>query len=469
MLPFGQNDELLQAVDDQLKRGIFGDVEKRTIRSLGMWNAGTPFKTLLKDPGPMFANEEPRMIQVTLLHTTALRGQCDLIEWLLEEGVDIEAVDDRMRTPLYYAVAGLSFEAVQLLARKGADPMPKRNEFCDCDESSALMALAVTMHNPDAIDIIRRFCDVDMNCHYHGQSFLTLAACKNDPYMIEHLLAFNRGMDVIDTNPVDDNTGRGLITEMVTRGYTDLLKTFLELGCSVNHVENDGTTALHHTVDIHRRHPAIQTVDSVEPSSLSDVMIKDDVWTAEILLNDGAHIDIRDCAGRTPLFRAVQFGARNVAKLLIDNLAPIDTPNNDGITAICVAASMGHHGLVSMLLENGANPFMYPTRSDIRSAFQWASRSTVNMNPSVGMRNVLQLLFYVENHIIETGMSTENKDGIYQRHGVNAHHGNSRSAAEFFNSMQLHDRTQFMRECIAMFNIEQPHLHQLHPAVADAV
>jgi ankyrin repeat protein len=454
-------EELLQTVEDQMKLGVFGEAGKQAVWSMGEGMACHGFRTLMKDPGPMFSDEEPRMMQVTLLHTTALRGQIDFMEWILEQGVDINAVDDRMRTPLYYAVAGSNYDAIQLLAYKGAAAIPIRNEFCDCDESSALMALTVLRHNPDAIDLIRGFgvkdgVEVNMNCHYQGKSLLTIAACRNDDHMVRHLIELNREGDIVDTNPVDDANGRGIISEMVSRGHSNLLKMFIDLDCNVNHVENDGSTALHHTVNLRNKRIDGHIVNGNEDALRPALVIIDDVWTAELLLDEGANISARDQGGRTPLIRAVQCGAFNVAKLIIDNsihdFFHLDMADNHGINALCVAAASGDDSLVTMLLKNGANPFMYPTTSNIRSAFHWASNTSASQNISDSMRRTLKLLFYVENHILTTGMSTENKDGIYERNCADAHHKNSKAAAEFFNSMPSDDRVSLMVHCIDRYD-----------------
>ena len=68
-------EELLQTVEDQMKLGVFGEAGKQAVWSMGEGMACHGFRTLMKDAGPMFSDEEPRMMQVTLLHTTALRGQ----------------------------------------------------------------------------------------------------------------------------------------------------------------------------------------------------------------------------------------------------------------------------------------------------------------------------------------------------------------------------------------------------------
>ena len=60
----------------------------------------------------------------TPLHHAAELGHCTVAQWLLENGADVNAHDERMidETALCLAAKGNSPEVVELLLRHGADP-----------------------------------------------------------------------------------------------------------------------------------------------------------------------------------------------------------------------------------------------------------------------------------------------------------------------------------------------------------
>ncbi|KAK1986498.1 ankyrin repeat-containing domain protein [Colletotrichum cereale] len=77
-----------------------------------------------------------------------------------------------------------------------------------------------------------------------------------------------------------------------------------------------------------------------------------------LLLRKGAHANVRDSAGLSPLHRCQsKSGGVNVAKLLLDD-TPIllDIVDNSGKTALFMACEMGNEKMVHFLLGQGADP-----------------------------------------------------------------------------------------------------------------
>jgi ankyrin repeat protein len=54
----------------------------------------------------------------TLLHAAAFAGRADMVEWLIDQGIDVNAEDDRGRTPLSLAAGNNIIE--ELLKKHGA-------------------------------------------------------------------------------------------------------------------------------------------------------------------------------------------------------------------------------------------------------------------------------------------------------------------------------------------------------------
>lgn len=76
---------------------------------------------------------------------------------------------------------------------------------------------------------------------------------------------------------------------------------------------------------------------------------------AELLLEEGANIDVANNCGWTPLMHAAQHGQVSMVSLLIRHNASINATNVLGAGALTLAAGGGHHSTVRLLLEAGAD------------------------------------------------------------------------------------------------------------------
>ncbi|OGN65848.1 MAG: hypothetical protein A2888_03340 [Chlamydiae bacterium RIFCSPLOWO2_01_FULL_28_7] len=74
----------------------------------------------------------------------------------------------------------------------------------------------------------------------------------------------------------------------------------------------------------------------------------------KILLNLGAQIDHVDNDGITALMTAAQMGHLNVVEFLVQNGTQIDHADNIGWTALMAAANNNHPNVVEFLVQNGA-------------------------------------------------------------------------------------------------------------------
>jgi ankyrin repeat domain-containing protein 17 len=76
----------------------------------------------------------------------------------------------------------------------------------------------------------------------------------------------------------------------------------------------------------------------------------------QVLLAAGAHLEDHNENGHTPLMEAASAGHVNVAKILLDHGASINTHSSEfKESALTLACYKGHLPMVKFLLENGAN------------------------------------------------------------------------------------------------------------------
>jgi ankyrin repeat protein len=77
---------------------------------------------------------------------------------------------------------------------------------------------------------------------------------------------------------------------------------------------------------------------------------------AEILLDAGASQGVRDAYGWTPLMRAVDRRRIEFVRLLLENPgADLSVRQEDGATALHIAAATGDLGMVRLLVTGGAD------------------------------------------------------------------------------------------------------------------
>ncbi|GHV34663.1 hypothetical protein FACS1894187_05720 [Synergistales bacterium] len=113
-------------------------------------------------------------------------GTTDEIKLAIDSGADINAEDNRQRTPLMSAIANnANTEVPILLIASGADPNAK-----DKDGYTVLMVAAVNNPNPETTSLILNSSGADVNTKdTHGMTALMYAALSNvNPEVISLLL-----------------------------------------------------------------------------------------------------------------------------------------------------------------------------------------------------------------------------------------------------------------------------------------
>ena len=171
---------------------------------------------------------------------------------------------------------------------------------------------------------------VDVNVHRtDGKTLLILAAKESDVVLVRRLIA--AGADV---NATTGNGGTALMFAAI-RGDVDTQSALIDAGADVNAIGGFDWTAL--------------MVASV----------KGHVAAVRQLLRSGANPNLRDIYGWTPLMRAVyEERAEVVETLLAASDIDLDAQNDQGATALHLAAGKGNEELARALLHAGANPLI---------------------------------------------------------------------------------------------------------------
>uniref|UniRef100_A0A8C1H3I3 Transient receptor potential cation channel, subfamily A, member 1b n=1 Tax=Cyprinus carpio carpio TaxID=630221 RepID=A0A8C1H3I3_CYPCA len=269
------------------------------------------------------------------IHTVAFAGAKEAMEMVLEIGeelgistsVHINYLDKTKSTPLHLSVRGGNIEVIKLCIIKGA-----RVDQQQCDKSTALHFACTQAPNISSsyrmsFDI--QYLGAEIDCtDCKGLSPLLLASKCCAWKTVAFLLSV--GADF----RIKDEAGRNFLHFVVLqpKGLKNLPETILQIAhcllqCNavkemLSDEDVEGCTPLHYAF----RHSVIRSF-----------------------------VIFSDYKGWSCLHHAVAEGYTQTIKILLSaNVKLLDETNEDGNTALHIAAQVGHVGAVLLLLERGA-------------------------------------------------------------------------------------------------------------------
>ncbi len=198
------------------------------------------------------APSQPQEAAYKGLHAAALNDDSDLINRLVAQGANLEARDSYGRTPLHVAAFKSHEKALVALALAGAD---------------------MNAYEHDAYDVV------------------TIAAVANDVPMLRLALSLG-GKPGNITSPYD---GTALIAA-AHLGHVDVVRTLIEAGAPLDHINNLGWTAL---------------IEAVVLGDGGERHVK----VVRSLIKSGADVSLADRAGVSPLQHAKQRGYATIVAL----------------------------------------------------------------------------------------------------------------------------------------------------------
>ncbi|KAG9506528.1 hypothetical protein J7337_000060 [Fusarium musae] len=343
----------------------------------------------------------------TALHLAANAGHQDVVEYLLEIGVDVNQHSTYLGTPLMAAAKGAGAQIVKALLEKGADVNAISDDF---SYHTALQA-AAWMESQDVVQLLLDWkADVNLAGGEYGSALCAAASVGHEDIST---LLLEAGADI------DYNGGpKGSPLECALRaGYTDIARLYLDRNASVNLVSTgDRGTALVAAIHCESLEmvqdlltlgadPNLGSEKGEVPSQAAIRKGHQDILNA--ILDRGGKLSFRDKYGRgaisntivynspgllpcmwgredvdinetdavkrTPLMLAVILGV-NVVQELHQNGANLDLQDQWGNTALAYAIICDYSSMVSELIECHASPFVRDSRQ--RDALYWACRGS---------------------------------------------------------------------------------------------
>jgi len=308
----------------------------------------------------------------TPLQWAVYEGNVDEVRRLLDAGADPTLANAYGATAMGLAAEVADTEILRLLLDAGADPDSPNPEG-----QTALMAVARTGNVEAAKLLLDRGATVDARERWGGQTALMWASARRHPEMIELLLAHGADVDARSLHRDYQRrvTAEGRPKNLDSGGFTPLLYAAREncIACV--------DVLLANGADIDLPDP-----DGVSPLLLAIMNVNWDL--AKRLIEAGADVNQWDIYGEAPLFTAVNLRSRvdggrasidpvnettgiEIVRMLLERGADPNmqlffrpaglrgSTNTRGSTPLIRAAANGDLEVVRLLLEHGADPTLY--------------------------------------------------------------------------------------------------------------
>jgi ankyrin repeat protein len=251
------------------------------------WWQSSGFGTGVEAPafgqGAPLTLENPSELDSRVIEAVGV-GDVDALAAALEKGADPNAESSPGRPALYLAARRGNAEAVRLLIDAGADLE------AETAESSILAGAAFEGHREVVEILLNAGTDINTTgaAFGRGGSALYSAVVNLQPEVAKLLI--ERGADV---NQPDLEFGETPLIPAAARNLPEIVALLLENGADIDHQDNLGRTALHYAA--FSKYGGISSPE-----------------TAQVLIDYGAALDIKDAEGLTPLDIALP----DVAELL---------------------------------------------------------------------------------------------------------------------------------------------------------
>jgi ankyrin repeat protein len=248
---------------------------------------------------------------VDALIAAAKANNKDFIQLLLENGVNVDAVNKTGATALMYAADFGNLDAVEFLLENGANV-----NAVDSSEKTALMYAA----EYGRVDTVQFLLESNANLDLAdsaGKTALMYAAEYGRVDTVQFLLESNANVDLVDL------AGKTALMYAAENGNLYAVEFLLQNDAKVNAVDQSGATALMYAAE------------------------NGNLYVIEFLLQNGADVNVKNKDGKSALMIIVDSGNLDLLQTLIDNKL--------GAKALEYAITSRNLEMVKACLDKGVN------------------------------------------------------------------------------------------------------------------
>ena len=253
----------------------------------------------------------------TALHWAAQKGSVDSVEWLLANGAVVNPTSGVGHTPLHTAAKSGREQVCRILLESGAD----LEQHTTQTRSTPLHSAAET-GNLAVVEILLDFNADPWARNKWKETPLHVASQIGHAEIVERLLHTSVGAATLESA---EENGGGPLHEAAANNNAIICQILLKAGARLDHLDNDGCSPL--VLAIQRGHRS----------------------TMDVLLEAHASIAIIDPAAYPPLHASVKH--TGLLSHLLDLGVDINAVDNDGNTALHLAAEIGACAAIQLILE----------------------------------------------------------------------------------------------------------------------
>ncbi len=307
-----------------------------------------------------------------------------ILELLLESGVDANYKNQHDATALIAAVQNGFLDSVKLLIQYGA-------EINLCSKTTSPLTFSIfNKHNEVAKYLIEKGADINLKHMSNMNAFKTAIGVEN--YEMANFLCEHDVQVDIDK---DKDFCYSLLNSSSHHGYIPILKQLMKHKINLN-ILTDGYTPLMVAVEgkqteivkfLIQNNANVDVCNESNWTPLMDAIYSEEYDIAKLLIENDSDINIVNAEGGTALMFAIQNGNKEIVEMLIgtkvninyiglntfplmmavanksvdilqlllDNNVEMDQQNQDGYTALMIAAENENTDALKLLIEKGAD------------------------------------------------------------------------------------------------------------------
>ncbi|KAH0558926.1 hypothetical protein GP486_004447 [Trichoglossum hirsutum] len=264
------------------------------------------------------------------------------VQHLLELGATPDIPDHDGNTPLHVAVAANSMECFSLLVAKSQVQVRNRDDLTAAD-------LAFHLKRKEMLNAFIDMAVLPTKPNEKGQSLLHQACEEGDDALA--ILLLNKGAGMNET----DNMGRMPLELLAWKPNKPLAEELIRRGCNWESVLLRAASGGQHNVISVLLTYARGDLQGILHEAWSCSVRDDHFRVGTVLLAAGLGIEHKDGQGATPLWKAVESGAKKSIEILLARHPSLDT-YCAGMTPLHKAVTNDSLAIIECLLEAGASP-----------------------------------------------------------------------------------------------------------------
>lgn len=319
------------------------------------------------------------------LHWAAIYDYDHVVLYLLDHGVDVDARNSELQSPLLQAAHANNTDVIQLLIDRGANLEARGSDWL------TPLHVATNARHPKTVKMLLRYSvRVDCRDQYHRTPLIRAAqlgdlnimqlllvnGAKVEAQMDSGATALHEAVRVCHEKAVllllkwganIESLDRDAATPLLNaskNGRTEMVQLLLEQGADIEASGNDGFRALHWTAmegytallgALLAKGANLEAGSGMRATPLLQAALQPSrPGIIRHLLQYRPDLEARDSYGYTALIRAAMTGDENT-KVLLEGGSLADARDHSGSTAIMRAAEHGRASIVRILVANGAD------------------------------------------------------------------------------------------------------------------